>query len=100
MLYLFAVAKRKNDIGAELRKITSAAGDADIIIDEVDLCRGSDHDLLDAEVWSKIESQLKDGVYQMVLALPPCNTWSRSTYNPKTGPKPLRSARHLWGSHG
>ena len=33
----------------------------------------------------------------MVIASPPCNTWSRATLNPSSGPRPLRSSTHLWG---
>ena len=97
VLYLFAGAKRRNDIAAELKDIVKNASGMTVTIGEVDLCRGREHDLLDPAVWARVEPSLKSGVYQMVLASPPCNTWSRSTLNPKAGPRPLRSATHLWG---
>ena len=96
VLYLFAGAARYNGVGAELHAMLRG-GDVKVTVDEIDLCRGSHHDLLDPAVWAKVESSLKAGVYQMVIASPPCNTWSRSTFNAKAGPRPLRSAVHLWG---
>ena len=89
--------KRRNDIAAKLDAIVNKAGGMTVTIEEVDLCRGREHDLLDPAVWARIESSLRAGTYQMVLASPPCNTWSRSTLNPKSGPRPLRSSTHLWG---
>ena len=53
VLYLFAGEKRNNDIGTELRDIVNRASGANVEIDEVDLCRGSDHDLLNQAIWGQ-----------------------------------------------
>ena len=49
---------------------------------------GTDHRL---RCTRKILEDIAKGVYDFVLASPPCNTWSRAVWRDRIGPKPLRS---------
>ena len=94
VLYLFAGKPRRSDVAYYLK--TLAPTDARFEIVEVDLARSSEHDLAEEANWFKHKSQIQAGSYDVVLASPPCNTWTRATFK-AGGPKPLRNRDHPWG---
>ena len=49
---------------------------------------------MDDEVWSGIVATIPD--YDVVVASPPCNTWTRAVFQPD-GPGPVRDRAHPWG---
>ena len=90
VLYLFAGAKRKSGFGPCLRKLARTAK-VPVDIQEHDLLRGGHrHNLLlgtKRRRWLKL---IREGRYSMVIASPPCGTFSRARWANKTGPPPLR----------
>ena len=96
VLYLYAGAARKNDIGSFVASLSSEAGFEDIV-GEVDVCRSSEHDLLNADFWMTIKRNIKEGYYAALVVSPPCNTHTRSRNNRSNGPPPLRSKKYPWG---
>ena len=96
VLYIFAGKPRKADIKAELQAI-AAAGFHEISVEEVDICRGSGHDLLDDRVFNIDLHKIRQRHYDVVIVTPPCNTFSRARCNKGTGPPPIRSRVYPWG---
>jgi hypothetical protein len=113
ILYLFAGPSRLADIGAELRQLaddwnkTQAGRDEgrhgdgcivpsrdrphiDLHCTEVDILRSADDDLLQTNLQNKILADIHGGSYEVVLAAPPCNTYSRATFSKEPGPMPCR----------
>ena len=60
VLYLFAGTARNNGIAAAMHTMMRDSA-VRVTVDEIDLCRGSHHDLLNPLVWSEVESALKQG---------------------------------------
>ena len=99
VLYIFAGEPRKADIKAEL-KVIAAANSREISVEEVDICRGSGHDLLDDRVFNIYLHKIRQRHYDVVIVTPPCNTFSRARCNKGTGPPPIRSRAYPWGFLG
>ena len=67
-------------------------------VDAVDILRGREaHDLLQPALRVKFLKRIREGMYDLVLAAPPCNTFSRAVYHDSHGPAPVRSREHPWG---
>eukprot|EP00973_Karenia_brevis_P088517 12274148-Karenia_brevis.AAC.1 len=79
ILYLFAGAKRKSDVGDFMEQLAKEKGIM-LHLHEIDLLIGGDcHDLSKEDVWQQVLTLLPsvDGV----LATPPCHTHSRATWS-------------------
>lgn len=88
VIYFFAGLQRKGDIREWLE---SACRDLqlELKLEEVDLLRGAEHDLLnDAAQKAHIQNL---GSYDFVLITPPCASHSRATWANSHGPHPVRS---------
>ena len=96
VLYLFAGMPRRADIKAELMAI-AAASSREVAVEEVDICRGSGHDMLDDRVFNICLHKIRQRHYDVVIVTPPCNTFSRARCNKGTGPPPIRSRVYPWG---
>ena len=109
VLYLFAGAKRSNDLKAFLTRLCTytktqlqelSPGNAInfyMHMDEVDILRGkTKYNLLNGAVRAKIMAKVSSGRYNVVVASPPCSTFSRARSN-DGGPSPLRSMRYPRG---
>ena len=96
VLYIFAGEPRKADIKAELKGI-AAANSLVVSVEEVDICRGSGHDLLDDRIFNIYLYKIRQRHYDVVIVTPPCNTFSRARCNKGTGPPPIRSRDYPWG---
>ena len=96
VLYIFAGKPRKADIRSELMDVAVANG-REISVEEVDICRGSAHDLLDDRVFNIYLHKIRQRHYDVVIVTPPCNTFSRARCNKGSGPPPLRSRVYPWG---
>ena len=88
-LYLFASSKRKTDLGSCLRRCCKKYH-LKVKLDEIDLLRGGEkHNMLSPRRWRDLVSLIKKGKYDVVVASPPCGTFSRARWR-TGGPKPLR----------
>jgi hypothetical protein len=95
ILYLFAGPSRLADIGAELRRLAddwnkSHSDHIELHCTEVDILRSDTDDLLQDDLREKILADIQAGKYEVVLAAPPCNTYSRATFSNGPGPLPCR----------
>ena len=90
VLHLFAGAKRKSSYGHSLKKAARRRG-VKVEVQEIDLLRGgARHNLLLGAKRKHWLRAVKDGRYDMVVASPPCNTFSRARWANNNGPPPLR----------
>ncbi len=89
VLYLYAGAERKSSIRTEAEVLCKDLP-LTIVVTEWDLLQGGD--LLDNTTWEVLEGQLEDGLFDAILASPPCETHTRSLFSGRPGPPPLRSA--------
>ena len=96
ILYLFAGQKRRSSVAALVRRRARAAG-REVTCSEVDILRSAQHDLSLKRVQEFYLDQLRVGLYDVLVASPPCSTWSRAPWANRLGPAPLRSEAHPWG---
>ena len=90
VLYLFAGEQRKSDVASFLK------GHGWKVI-EYDILRNKNHDLTKASLRARLLGQIQKGMYNAVIASPPCSTFSRVTYANSNGPKPARSLQYPRG---
>ena len=59
---------------------------------QLDILRNEGHNLHKEEVWAWVSQQLQEGLVDLFLVAPPCNTHSRARcqYRQHGGPRPLR----------
>jgi len=106
MLYLFAGPARKSDLGNSIKEIVqehnvSNGTSFTIEIESVDILRGgAEHDLDDEERQNRYKQDLMDGWYNLVVAAPPCSTFSRALFSDRSLPRPLRDFANPWGKPG
>jgi len=93
ILYIFAGKGRHSD----LRHYLSQATDFVLVMQELDILRGGDsHDVLSAQVSARILDDIRASKFDVVVCTPPCNTWTRSVWSNRAGPRPIRSRQHSW----
>ena len=85
VLYLFAGIHRKASIGQLLKK-------AGFSVEEVDICRGLQHDLSLKKNRDYYLHRIRGKLYFAVVTSPPCDTFSRAKFANMNGPAPTRSA--------
>ena len=90
-MYLFAGKSRQSDVGSLLRA-AEEAGHFHLVLKEIDIERGPDHDLRDEQLWESIFAELQQGDWFLIVS-PPCNSFSRARfqYRKHPGPRPLRN---------
>ena len=106
VLYLFAGAERKADIGecvvrgmAKARQQSGLECSAEV--ENVDILRDpAGGNLLDESRQADLLSRITTGEFDLVLAAPPCNTFSRALFHDSLGPTPLRDKWAPWGKPG
>ena len=88
---LFAGERRQSDVGSLLRA-AEEAGHIHLVLKEIDIERGPDHDLRDEHLWESIFAELQQGDWFLIVS-PPCNSFSRARfqYRKHPGPRPLRN---------
>ena len=96
VLYVFAGAHRKSDVGDQLRTMQLEFG-FDMDIREVDLLRSTTDDVTITSFWEGLLNDLRTGLYDCLVITPPCNTHSRARNAASPGPRPLRSKKFPWG---
>ncbi len=90
MLYLFAGPERHADVKFHLQTPAASEG-IDLLMTEFDILRERPQDLTADDVWQQPLEKLRTGVFDFVVMVPPCNTFSRARHNRQhLGPKPLR----------
>ena len=98
-LYLFAGEPRRSSIEAAVAELSAATGEkVTVEVVEVDISREPHlHDLTDPDLRQGYLEDISKGVYDFVIASPPCNTWSRACWANSQGPRPLRPKTHPLG---
>ena len=100
ILYLFSGKRRKTDLKSVLWE-EGLNHSLEMNVTEFDIINDPSQDLLDDGVWETIQQDIKNRVYDLIVVSPPCATYSRATYRPKDGPRPMRSQIFFHGaSHG
>ena len=98
MLYLFAGTKRSTSVAATLEKFSRHYGESFTIeVEEWDICRGQEFDLLGEEVQEDLLRRIRGGEFSAVIMSPPCASWSRAPWANRWGPRPLRTRVRPWG---
>ena len=91
MVYLFAGASRRGDIRQQLQLL--AHGMFHLELKELDIELHHSHDLSKTELWDDLFKDIDQGLVDVLLVSPPCNTFSRARHHFRQGgPRPLRSA--------
>ena len=95
---MFAGRQRHAEIATYLQEIAEEESGTTLVIDEVDTLRGGiDHNLLLAEKQDFYVQKVKAKEYDIVIATPPCHTFSRAVFANRDGPRPVRDALHPRG---
>ena len=102
VLYLFAGAERQADFNLALHtavdELRGSEESVFVKLEMVDILRGgSDHDLGDIGRQASFLERIDAGEFDVVIATPPCNTFSRSLFNRLPGPRPKRDMQWPWG---
>ena len=107
VLYLVAGAERKADVGECVVKAMAAARQKTglacyVEVENVDILRNPESgDLLVAARREGLLARIAAGEFDLVLAAPPCNTFSRALlFHDLLGPAPLRDKWTPWGKPG
>ena len=94
MLYVFSGASRDGDLRFWLEKLSQGQA---LQVLEVDAVRGRGNDLRKASLRNRLLDEVRSGEFAVVVASPPCSTFSRARYSGLPGPPALRSADFLRG---
>ena len=102
VLYLYAGEARKAELGTALnleasRLSNELHGEFSVVLEEHDILRGQKSDLSNISTTSALLQRIKDGFYDLIIASPPCETFSRVKFQNKLGPAPIRSFEHPKG---
>ena len=92
VLYLFSGEQRKTSVATVLQSLAAGAN-VEVQVDEIDICRGAEHDMSNSENQARILQAVKQGI----LLTPPCSTWSRVRGANTRGPPMIRSKQWPWG---
>ena len=99
VLYLFAGRHRQADIGGWFEALVDTWNETedtqvDLHLMQMDTLRGgSGHNLLDKDRQQMLLKEIQSGFWDIVIAAPPCNTYSRALFSDRPGPRPGRD-RH------
>ena len=74
--------------------------DVTIFVDTVDLLRENQHDLLGDKLRDHYIDMITEGKFDLVIAAPPCDSFSRALFHDDWGPKRLRDRFSPWGFEG
>ena len=97
-LNLFAGHRRQHDLEHYLRLGGAKRGWL-VLVKNVDLGYGKEHDLGSETVVRSLLIQIEMGLYDGIHTQPPCSTWSVVRWRPD-GPPPVRSRDRPWGMEG
>ena len=91
VLYLFAGVERKADVQHYLIELAKR-DNVSLKGLQLDILRNEGHNLHKEEAWAWVSQQLQEGLVDLFLVAPPCNTHSRARcqYRQHGGPRPLR----------
>lgn len=96
ILYLFSGQRRKTSVAVILQKKAAEAG-ITVEIEEVDIAVRPADDLSVEKVQQYYLERIARGEYHVVIATPPCSTWSRVRGANCRGPPMVRSRGYPWG---
>jgi len=66
-------------------------------IEDFDIEISAKHNLLQDSLFQELCSRIEQGEFQILIAGPPCGTFSRARHSGPPGPEPARSRQHIWG---
>ena len=94
-LLLFSGPPRESDIPACLllhlaTKFRPHGFEVRLHVDRFDITLGKQFDASSPAIRFKVYTYLAKGMYDILVASPPCNTWSRAPWSRFPGPRPLR----------
>ena len=91
VIHLFAGPRRRADV-SEFLEVRTSQLCIPLVLQERDLLQhGAADDLADDEVWKEESTAIQAGQYDVMIASPPCNTFSSACWSNRRGPQPLRS---------
>ena len=97
VLHLFAGKRRVGDLASCVRSSLKGAK-VGLDLRELDVLRGKkSQNLLSSRLQEKLLNQVKASRYEVVVASPPCSSFSRVRSANREGPPPLRSQRYPFG---
>ena len=100
-LYLFAGPSRHSDLSSaflDLQASPETAPNVPMDWHQVDILREeAQNDLLDTDVRRGLLDSISGGRYAVVVAAPPCSSWSRAVFSDRRGPPPVRSRQYPLG---
>jgi hypothetical protein len=96
LLYIFAGKARQSDVGGQL-KTYAEAGLIKLHVLEVDLLRAPEHNVSNEVFWASLLKRVRAKEFRVVIATPPCGTFSRARHANKAGPPPIRSRLYPFG---
>ena len=94
VLYVFSGAPREGDLEDWLKHLAEGRG---VEVKAIDILRHSKQDLTKERLKNNIIEDVRNGWYYMVVASPPCSSFSRARYSGRPGPPALRSGEWLRG---
>ena len=96
-LYLFSGKRRVGDL-RECLAASLKCSEATLVMREIDAERGRrNQNLLSAKLQNALMAEVVAGKFDLVVASPPCSTFSRARSASVSGPPPLRSRLHARG---
>jgi hypothetical protein len=96
VLYLYAGIERKASMGAAILELIMQHEHLEL--DEVDILRGGkEHDMLSNTITDEFGRRIDLGEFDVVLASPPCCTFTRVQFANRRGPLPVRSRQYPRG---
>ena len=95
VVYLFAGHQRKSDVKSHLQTLFGSQ----LHMREFDIIGSPTHDILDDACWRSIFAEIREFKPHVILATPPCNTFSRArrSHRSQWGPPPIRDFVHPLG---
>ena len=97
VMHLFAGHRRKFDVEYMVRKWASRTARRLLFL-SADLATDARWDLAQPETFHALGCLVDEGYVDILVAGPPCSTWSRARHRGRDGPPPVRGRQHSpWG---
>ena len=99
VLYLFSGRNRKASIKQLLTSKMNTA-QAKLVFREMDAAEDPTMDLFNDENWATTSQCIENGLWDILILSPLCDTHSRARGSNRQGPRPLRDADNITAFHG
>jgi hypothetical protein len=95
-LHIFSGPRRAGDLHAQLYK-WGDENKSNVWTEDFDLDISAKHNLLQDSLFKQLCVRIISGEFQILVAGPPCGTYSIARHSGPPGPPPVRSRDCLWG---